>query len=37
VGAGSNEIVSHTPTNDILESARSLYESNREKIEAIVL
>jgi hypothetical protein len=37
VGASSNELVSHTPINDILESARSLYESNREKIEAIVL
>jgi hypothetical protein len=37
VGARSNEIVFHTPLNEVFERARSLYEHNREKIEAIVL
>ncbi|MGH9942308.1 MAG: hypothetical protein ACRD9R_08120 [Pyrinomonadaceae bacterium] len=34
VSAGSEEIVSHTPIEEMKERARALYEQHREQIEA---
>ena len=34
VSAGSEEIVSHTPVEEMKERARALYEQHREQIEA---
>ena len=34
VGAASEEIVSHTPVEEMKERARALYEQHREQIEA---
>jgi hypothetical protein len=34
VSAGSEEVVSHTPVEEMKERARALYEQHREQIEA---
>ena len=34
VSAGAEEVVSHTPVEEIKERARALYEQHREQIEA---